>query len=110
LETIYHIAFREDWNRALVNGVYRVDSLESQGFIHLSKESQVIRVANSIFKDEEDLILLYIDYQKVNEKVRWEGKHDYGEDFPHLYGPLPLNAVVRIEEFKTDTNGLFHLP
>lgn len=107
MKTIIHIAYREDWNRALVDGVYRVDSLDSQGFIHLSEESQVTNVANSVFRGEEDLLLLYVDYEKIKGKVRWEGKRDYGEDFPHLYGPLPLDAVVRIEEFKPNTDGKF---
>lgn len=107
MKTIYHIAYREDWKRALVDGVYRADSLDSQGFIHMSKGSQVDDVANSLFRGEENLLLLYVDYEKVKDKVRWEGKRDYGEDFPHLYGSLPLSAVVRIEEFKPNTDGRF---
>ena len=99
MTTIYHIAYREDWNRALIDGVYRVDSLDSQGFIHMSKEDQVLRVANSIFKGEEDLLLLYVDYEKVNDDVKWEGEQEYGEDFPHLYGPLPVGAVMKVKEF-----------
>ena len=110
MKTIYHIAYRKDWNRALVDGVYRADSLESQGFIHMSREDQVNKVANSIFKDEKDLLLLHIDYEKVKDRVRWEGKQDYGEDFPHLYGPLPLDAVVKVVEFKPDRNGNFTKP
>ncbi|MFB0557762.1 MAG: DUF952 domain-containing protein [Candidatus Bathyarchaeia archaeon] len=110
MTTIYHIAYREDWNRALVDGVYRVETLESQGFIHMSKENQVNQVANSIFKGEKDLLLLHIDYEKVKDKVRWEGKQDYGEDFPHLYGPLPLDVVVKVVEFKPDRNGTFTRP
>ncbi len=110
MKTIIHIAYREDWNRAMVDGVYRVDSLDSQGFIHMSEESQVSRVANSVFRGEEDLLLLYVDYEKVKDRVRWEGKGDHGEDFPHLYGPLPLEAIVRIEEFKPDKDGKFRLP
>jgi len=52
----------------------------------------------------------YIDYEKVKDRVRWEGKQDYGEDFPHLYGPLPLDAVVKVIEFKPDRNGNFTKP
>jgi uncharacterized protein (DUF952 family) len=110
VSTIYHITYRRDWNRASLDGVYRADSLESQGFIHMSREDQVTKVANSIFRDEKDLLLLYIDYEKVKDRVRWEGKQDYGEDFPHLYGPLPLDAVVKVIEFKPDRNGNFTNP
>ena len=76
----------------------------------MSREDQVNKVANSMFRDEKDLLLLYIDYEKVKDRVRWEGKQDYGEDFPHLYGPLPLDAVTKVVEFKPDRNGKFTKP
>jgi uncharacterized protein (DUF952 family) len=110
MDTIYHIAQKTDWVRSLAEGVYKVDSLDSQGFIHMSKEEQVNRVANSVFKGEEDLLLLCIDYEKIKDRVRWEGEEDYGENFPHLYGPLHLDAVVKIVEFKPDQNGIFTDP
>lgn len=110
MDTIYHIAKKTDWMRARAEGVYKVDSLDSQGFIHMSKEEQVNRVANRVFKGEEDLLLLCIDYEKIKDHVRWEGEEDYGENFPHLYCPLRLDAVVKIVEFKPDQNGIFTDP
>jgi len=62
MDTIYHIAHKSDWERAQEEGVYRVDSLDSRGFIHMSKEEQVNRVANSIFRGVDDLLLLFVDY------------------------------------------------
>jgi uncharacterized protein (DUF952 family) len=110
MNMIYHIAQKRDWDRAQAEGVYIVDSLKSQGFIHMSKEEQITKVANSIFKGEKDLLLLYIDYERVQDDVKWEGKEDYGEDFPHLYGSLPLDAVVKVVKFKADETGNFVFP
>ncbi len=110
MDTIYHIVQKTDWVRALAGGVYKVDSLDSQGFIHMSKEEQVNSVANSAFKGEEDLLLLCIDYEKIKDRVSWEGEEDYGENFPHLYGPSHLDAVVKIVAFKPDQNDIFTDP
>ena len=107
---IYHIANRRDWVRAEKTGEYTADSLESQGFIHMSTEQQVIPVANSFYKDSEDLVLLYIDPEKIKGSLRWEGKDEIGEDFPHLYAPLPLEAVVRVEDLNKDDNGNYLMP
>ena len=99
-----------DWVRAEKTGEYTADSLESQGFIHMSTEQQVIPVANSFYKDSEDLVLLYIDSAKIKESLRWEGKDDIGEDFPHLYSSLPLDAVIRVEDFYKDDSGNYLMP
>ena len=61
---IYHICERKEWQAAQETGVYRADSLESEGFIHCSREDQVARVANFIFKGMEDLVLLHIAVDK----------------------------------------------
>jgi len=92
------------------NGKYVTDSLESQGFIHMSTEQQVIPVANSFYKDSEDLVLLYIDPEKIKVDLKWEGSDEIGEDFPHLYASLPLEAVVRVEDFTKDKNGNYVMP
>ena len=107
---IYHIAYRLDWIKAEKSGEYVVESLFSQGFIHMSTEQQVLQVANNFYKDSEDLVLLYIDSEKINGSLRWEGKEEYGEDYPHLYASLPVNAVKRVENFTTDNNGNYLMP
>lgn len=100
LKVIYHIADKEEWEKVEAEGVYRTASLDTQGFIHFSKEDQVSRVAESKFKGVEGLVLLHVDYEKVKGKVKWEGE---GEKFPHLYSPLQLDDVVRVEEFEWGT-------
>lgn len=110
LALIYHIANRRDWVKAEKNGEYVADSLVSQGFIHMSTREQVIPVANSFYKDSEDLVLLYIDSEKIKRSLRWEGKDEIGEDFPHLYASLPLDAVIRVEDFNKDDDGNYLMP
>ena len=62
---IYHICERKDWEAAQEIGAYRADSLESEGFIHCSREDQVAEVADFIFKGMDNLVLLHIAVDKL---------------------------------------------
>lgn len=85
---IFHIATELGWETARRAGVYKGDSLESEGFIHCSTADQWEQVRAEWFPDRDDLVLLEIDPEGLGAEVRWEG------GFPHLYGPLEVTAVV----------------
>ncbi len=105
---ILHIATRQEWEKAQSLGVYRTQSLEKYGFIHCSYPDQVVRVANSIFHGQKDLVLLLIESNRVHSKVRESGE---GRDsYPHIYGPLNLDSVSKVLDFKPNENGEFELP
>lgn len=114
---IMHIAGRTDWEAAQRAGEYRAASLAVQGFIHLSKPEQVIRVANALYRGRRDLVLLSIDPARLRAELRYEppdhpadDQPPSGEVFPHLYGPLNLDAVIRAAAFAPGPDGLFALP
>ncbi|MDI6823529.1 MAG: DUF952 domain-containing protein [Bacillota bacterium] len=106
---ILHITTREAWEDALRQGEYRAASLQEQGFIHCSTPRQVVRVANVLFRGQEGLILLCIDPDRLRAQVRWEALGTE-EPFPHVYGPLNLEAVVRVVDFPAGEEGFFDLP
>ncbi len=108
--TILHITKRARWEKALKQGQYEPDSLVTQGFIHCSKPEQVISVANDLFCGQEDLVLLYIDPDKVASEICYENCKGYNELFPHIYGPLNLDSVTHICEFQALSDGSFVLP
>ncbi len=60
-EFILHVTSRTAWSDAQKSGEYAADSLAGQGFIHCSKVSQVLRVANFIYAGQHGLVLLVID-------------------------------------------------
>lgn len=105
---ILHIAKREQWKRARLDGVYRGDTVDSQGFIHCSTPEQVVKVANALFHGQESLILLYIDADRVESEIRYEGTG--GEKYPHIYGPLNVDAVVKALDFRPRKDGKFAQP
>ena len=111
MEVIYHITSRRNWRWALEAGEYRSDSLGTEGFIHCSKRSQVLRVADAFYQGQADLILLIIDPGRLAAELCWEpGSDKPDEQFPHIYGPLNLKAVVQTLDFPQDPGGGFHLP
>jgi uncharacterized protein (DUF952 family) len=110
MDIILHIAKRDDWERARLSGSYAADSLTSQGFIHCSTPQQVVRVANSLFHGQHDLVLLCIDSGKVEPEIRYENLEGGEERFPHIYGPLNVAAVVSVLAFQPQADGTFILP
>ena len=111
---IFHITVDEAWQAAVKQGRYEPESLSQEGFIHCSVLSQILGVANAFYRGQSGLILLAIDPERLTCELKWEppaepqpGHATAGELFPHLYGPLNLEAVVKSVSFKPDANGLF---
>ena len=107
---ILHILSKEEWLATQDKGVYTPLTLDNDGFIHCSTPEQVVAVANSLFQGQTGLVLLCIDPSKVSADVVFEDLYNLGSMFPHIYGPLNLDAVVRIMEFPPKKDGNFELP
>jgi len=110
MDIILHITKRDVWEKAKVVGDYRADTLASQGFIHCSKPEEVIPVANSLFRGQDDLVLLCIDSEEVQAEIRYENLEGGEQCFPHVYGPLNVATVVRVLDLKPQPDGTFILP
>jgi uncharacterized protein (DUF952 family) len=97
-----------DWKKAKEIGVYKADTLETDGFIHCSTPEQVVDVANYLYEGRKDLLLLVIDEERLNAPVKYEDPGN-GKHYPHVYGPINISAIIKIKGFKPDRNGLFSL-
>jgi uncharacterized protein (DUF952 family) len=108
---IYHIATAADWARARQAGQYttstRGRTLAEEGFIHTSAAGQVALVANAFYQGEPDLLLLVIDPDLVAEEIRYEPVPGQAQPYPHIYGPLNIDAVVQTRPFQPDPDGHF---
>ena len=98
---IFHLALTGEWQEAVDRGgPYERStigrSLAEQGFIHCSFEHQVAATAERFYAGRDDVLLLCIDEQRLEHEVRSEDLEGGGETFPHLYGPLPVDAVVEV--------------
>lgn len=108
--TLLHICPRDEWLRARATGAVTPPSLEDMGFVHLSTPDQVHLPANRLFHGRTDLVLLHIDPSRLAADVRFEpGVPEDPESmrFPHLYGPLPVDAVVEVVDFRPGDDGRF---
>ncbi|HEX4208886.1 MAG TPA: DUF952 domain-containing protein, partial [Candidatus Binataceae bacterium] len=97
---IFHIAARAEWKAALREGAYMPASLAAEGFIHCSTREQIITTANLFYRGRHDLMLIVIDEGRLTAPMRYEAPVTANDvraasQFPHIYGALSLDAVIR---------------
>jgi uncharacterized protein (DUF952 family) len=110
MDRIYHITTRLEAMAANQSGEYVPQSFGVEGFIHCSYLTQVVVVADRGFRGRSGLVLLEIDRALLPCAVLDENLEGGEELFPHIYGPLPMSAVLKIHEFPCDNAGQFALP
>jgi uncharacterized protein (DUF952 family) len=103
---ILHFCPREDWDGS--PDPYVAPSLDEEGFIHCSTPDQVTRVATALDPGRSDLVLLVLDETAID--VVWEDCYELGEEFPHVYGPIPYAAVSGVVPFPSEPDGSYSLP
>ncbi|MEJ7610454.1 MAG: DUF952 domain-containing protein [Ferruginibacter sp.] len=94
---IYHVTDKETWEKALITGSYEAPSLHTEGFIHTSSAEQVKGVLERYYKGKTNLVLLHIDEEKLRSLLKYELAPSVNEEFPHIYGPLNTDAVIKTE-------------
>jgi len=99
---IYHLTETSRWQQSIAAGEHTESTrgleLSEVGFIHCSTEAQWPVVRDRFYVDVIDLLLLHIDQTRLTVPVRFEQIDDAPEAFPHVYGPIPLDAIVEVEE------------
>jgi uncharacterized protein (DUF952 family) len=112
---IFHILNHSEWEVALSRGRYAAASLHVEGFIHCSTLAQVVDTANRFYHRQAGLVVLCVDEARLGAKLKYEAPKSArgeaaGELFPHLYGELNVDAVVRVVELPCEVDGSFRLP
>jgi len=90
-----------------VQGIYRSKSLDQEGFIHCSQPEQILEVANRYYQGTPDTVLLWIIPDRLTSEIRWESTD--GAQFPHIYGPINLDALISITDLKPDVDGTYRV-
>jgi len=117
-DIILHITTREAWELAQRQGEYTAPSITGEGFIHCSTRTQVVPVANKFYAGQSGLILLVIDPGRLSSDLKWEPPFEglppaevsASDVFPHIYGPVNLDAVIQVIDFSPTPDGRFILP
>lgn len=107
---ILHFCPRTAWAAARADGWYAADTLATQGFIHCSAPERVHVPANALARGRTDLVLLEIDPVRLPSPPVWEEGDPPDPDgvlFPHVYGPIPVDAVIGVRDYPPDLHGTF---
>src|SRR6201996_9816641 len=107
---LVHLIPSDEWSSATVCGELRPESLSSAGFVHLSTLEQVHLPANRLYRGRDDLVLLRIDPGRLDAPIRWESGVATDPEsmlFPHLYGALPVTAVIKVTSYRPGADGIF---
>ena len=105
---LLHLAERARWETARPLGAYTPERYAADGFVHLSAPHQAARTANLLYRGRTDLVVLAIDPAALGDALVWEpGSHGEAEDYPHLYAPLPVAAVVAVADLVPGPDGTF---
>ncbi len=108
--TLVHLCSAADWSAARSRGQVHPESLDHSGFVHLSAPAQVHLPANRLFRGRDDLVLLRINAARLDSPLRWEAGVATDPEsmlFPHLYGPLPVEAVIDVAAYRPGPDGSF---
>jgi uncharacterized protein (DUF952 family) len=107
---IYHMCRSQEWQDALAAGSYAGSSQDAaDGFIHFSTAAQVVESAAKHRAGQCGLVLLAVDAARLGTVLRWEPSRG-GQLFPHLYGALPVEAVVRVADLPLGADGRHVFP
>jgi uncharacterized protein (DUF952 family) len=95
---IYHLTTKQEWLDAQRKGQYEAPSLAAEGFIHASEERQVSGVLERYFQGQTGLVKLSIETERLTSPLYYDWSPSLEDTFPHIYGPINLDAVVGEEE------------
>lgn len=110
MSKIYKIVPRALWQEAEAEGIFKGAPIDHEdGYIHFSTVTQLGETAARYFADQEDLLLVTVRGTDLGDALRYEPSRG-GDLFPHLYGALPLAAVLRVDPMPLDADGIPVVP
>jgi uncharacterized protein (DUF952 family) len=110
---ILHLVAEEVWRTLGPGDRYAPASLDTEGFVHCTADDDLLlRVANAFYVgDHRPMVVLGLDPDRLAGEVRWEAPPDGDplatERFPHVYGPLEVDAVVQVRRLERDADGAY---
>src|ERR1700712_503244 len=103
---IFKVVTAADWAEAERAGSYAGSAHDkADGFLHFSTGSQLAETLRLYYAGQDNLILVAVDAAALGAALKWDHSPSRGEDFPHLYGALPVSAVRWARPIRRDTAG-----
>jgi uncharacterized protein (DUF952 family) len=107
---IYKVVSETVWSEAVQRGEFAGSQIDlSDGYIHFSTADQVVETVRKHFTGQDGLLLVTVDADKLGSALKWETSRG-GALFPHLYGSLPLSAVVQSQSLPLGSDAQHQFP
>jgi uncharacterized protein (DUF952 family) len=107
---IYKICPAALWSEAEQAGRFDGAAIDKKdGYIHFSSAAQTPETAALHFAGQDGLVLVAVDGSALGDGLKWEVSRG-GALFPHLYGPLPLSAVLWAKPMPLGSDGRHNIP
>ncbi len=102
----HHLVPLDEWAAQQNNPGYRPSTLESEGFTHCTDLiDELVAVGNRYYRDDpRPFVALEIDCDRVSAPIVYD---DPALMFPHVYGPIEIEAVIRVLMVERDSDGTF---
>ena len=92
--TAYKILTADQWAQFHADGIFHGAPVDlADGYIHLSAADQLQGTLDKHFAGQKNLVIAEVDLAALGATVKWEVSRG-GAFFPHIYGPLPMSAVI----------------
>lgn len=85
----------EYYNTINNSNTFGKELLQDEGFIHASTKEQFPLIIPRLEKKGISFMVLYIDTDKLLSTLKWEYSKSLQQDFPHIYGEINKDAVVK---------------
>ena len=108
-DLIFKIVPRAEWEAE--SGDYQGSAHDrADGFLHFSTAAQLLETLRLYYARQDDLTLVAVATNALGDQLRWEFSQSQNQDFPHLYGALPCDAIKWARPLERDAGGQFILP
>jgi uncharacterized protein (DUF952 family) len=92
--TAYKVLTADQWSQFQANGIFHGAPVDrADGYIHLSATDQLQGTLDKHFAGQSGLVIAEVDLAALGDTIKWEVSRG-GALFPHIYGPLPMTAVI----------------
>ena len=98
--TVLHVTTQSRWDEARRAGSLRAETLDTVGFIHCATLAQLDGVLGRFFRGQTGLVVLHIEPAKLTSPLKYEPATDAPDLFPHVYGPINVDAVNAVTAVK----------
>lgn len=107
---LFKVLATDLWNEAESAGQFKGSGIDlADGFIHLSAHDQVVETVEKHFAGQTDLVIVEVLGDKLGDTLVWETSRG-GALFPHVYGHIPIDAVLRVDPLVLDEDGKHLFP